>query len=174
MRRGDAIVDHGDLLLTLAEISVAFAGFSGVVAVFGRRDPSSWSFADRFRFFSLVESSLSLLLLCILPFGLFSFHITDESVWRGMSALIVSYFVLSDIFRIARLRAAPSSERAELASIATRVFAAGHVLVLIFSIYNAVFVGEFGPFLAALIFILTRSAFLFARMLVAAFGRHAA
>jgi len=151
-------------------VSVAFAGFSGVVAVFGRRDPSSWSFSDRFRFFSLVESSLSLLLLCILPFGLSSVHIADDSVWRAMSALIVSYLVLSDIFRIRRLRAASSSERSELASIATRVFVVGHVLVVILSAYNAGFVGEFGPFLVALIFILTRSGFLFARMLISGFG----
>ena len=95
-------MEHGDLLLTLAEVSVAFAGFSGVVAVFGRRDPSSWSFADRYRFLLLVESSLSLLLFCILPFGLSSLHITDESVWRAMSALVVSYLVLSGIFHIVR------------------------------------------------------------------------
>jgi len=151
-------------------VSVAFAGFSGVVAVFGRRDPSSWSFSDRFRFFSLVESSLSLLLLCILPFGLLSVHITEEAVWRTMSAFLVSYLVLSDIYRVVRLRAAPSSERAKLASIATRLFAIGHVLVVVLSIYNTVFVGEFGPFLLALIFILTRSGFLFARLLITGFG----
>ena len=53
---------------------------------------------------------------------------------------------------------------------ATRVFAVGLVLVAILSVYNAVFIGEFGPFLVALIFILTRSGFLFARMLITGFG----
>ncbi len=163
-------MEHGDLLLTLAEVSVAFAGFSGVVAVFGRRDPSSWSFSDRYRFLLLVESSLSLLLFCILPFGLSSLHITDQSVWRAMSALVVSYLVLSGIFLIFRLRAASPSERSGVPSIATRVFGVGQVLVAILSVYNAVFIGEFGPFLVALIFILTRSGFLFARMLITGFG----
>ena len=101
-------MDHGDILLTLAEVSVAFAGFSGVVAVFGRRDPGTWSFADRFRFFSLVHASLFSLLLCIMPFGLLALNV-----------------------------------------------AAG---------------ATFGPFLAALIFLIVLCSFLFARMLVAAFG----
>ncbi len=169
-RRDGTIVDHRDILLTLAEVSVAFAGFSGVVAVFGRRDPSSWSFSDRYRFILLVETSLSLLLLCILPFGLFSVHITDESVWRAMSALAVSYIVLSIIFSIRRRRAAPSSESAELTSIFAQVFMAGYVLILILSVYNTVYVAEFGPFLVALILLLARSGYLFARMLISGFG----
>ena len=164
------IVDQGEVLLTLAEVAVAFAGFSGVVAVFGRRDPTSWSFADRVRFSSLVASSLSLLLLCILPFTLLALQIPEESVWRGLSAFVAVYFIVSNVFFVRRMRAASASERAELTVIVLRVFRTGQVLVVILSVYNAVLVGEFGLFLAALTWLLIQSGFLFARMLISGFG----
>ena len=42
-------MEHSDVLLTITEVSVAFAGFSGIVAVFGRRDPGRWPLGDRYR-----------------------------------------------------------------------------------------------------------------------------
>jgi hypothetical protein len=146
-------MDHEDILLTLAEVSVALAGFSGVVAVFGRRDPGTWSFADRFRFFALVHTSLSSLLLCILPFGLVVFDIP-----------VVGFFTSRHFL------AASSSERAEFTSGVMPVTFAILAPILVLSIYNVVVGGTFGPFLVALIYLLVQSSFLFARMLVSAFG----
>ena len=44
------------------------------------------------------------------------------------------------------------------------------VLIVLLSVYNAVLVAEFGPFLVALILHLILTCFLFARMLVSGFG----
>ncbi len=163
-------MDHGDILLTLAEVSVALAGFSGVVAVFGRRDPGNWSFADRFRFFSLVHSSHSSLLLCIVPFGLLAFNVAEASVWRTLSALFVLYNVVVAFLSFRRLLAASPSERAEFTPIVFPVTLAMIAAVLALNIYNVVVGATFGPFLVALILLLVTSSFLFARMLISAFG----
>ena len=163
-------MDHRDILLTLAEISVAFAGFSGVVAVFGRRDPGTWSFADRVRFFMLVHASLSSLLLCIVPFGLLALNVAEASVWRSLSAVFVLNIIVVGFLFIRRFLAASSSERAEFTLIVFPVFFAIIASVLVLSIYNVAVGATFGPFLVALIFLLVYSSFLFARMLVSAFG----
>ena len=163
-------MDHRDILLTLAEISVAFAGFSGVVAVFGRRDPGTWSFADRVRFFMLVHASLSSLLLCIVPFGLLALNVAEASVWRSLSALIVLNIIVVGFLFIRRFLAASSSERAEFTLIVFPVFFAILAAVLVLNIYNVAVGATFGRFLVTLIFLLAYSSFLFARMLVSAFG----
>jgi hypothetical protein len=163
-------VDHGDILLTLAEVSVAFAGFSGVVAVFGRRDPGTWSFADRLRFSTLVHSSLSSLLLCIVPFGLLAFNVAEASVWRSLSALFVLYAILASFLSIRRLLAISSSERAEFTVIVIPVIFAILATIVALNIYNVAVGATFGPFLVALIFLLVLSSYFFARMLVSAFG----
>ena len=163
-------MEHNDILLALAEVSVALAGFSGVVAVFGRRDPGTWSFADRFRFFSLVHTSLSTLILCVLPFGLFAVHLAEGSVWGAMSALYISYVIVTAIFTLRRLRGATSSERAEFTPIVLPVVLSAQALIAGFNIYNVAVGATFGPFLVALIFVLAQSSFLFARMLVSGFG----
>ncbi len=163
-------MDHEDILLTLAEVSVALAGFSGVVAVFGRRDPGTWSFADRFRFFALVHTSLSSLLLCIIPFGLLAFSLAEETVWSALSALFVVYNAVVGFFTSRHFLAASSSERAEFTSGVMPVMFAIFSPILVLSIYNVAVLGTFGPFLVALIYLLVQSSFLFARMLVSAFG----
>ena len=163
-------MEHEDILLTLAEVSVAFAGFSGVVAVFGRRDPSTWSFSDRMRFFSLVQTSLSTLIFCVLPFGLFAVQVAEESVWGALSMLYVLYVIVVAVLFIRRLRAAATSERAEFTPIVLPVTLAVTALIAVFNVYNVVVGATFGPFLVGLIWLLVQSSFLFARMLVSGFG----
>ncbi len=163
-------MDHGDILLTLAEVFVAFAGFSGVVAVFGRRDPGAWSFAERFRFFSLVVTSLSSLLLCIVPFGLLALNVAEASVWRSLSALFVLYNIVVGFLFIRRFLATSASERAEFTPIVMPVAFAILAPILVLNIYNVTVGATFGPFLVALIYLLVQSSFLFAFILGSAFG----
>ena len=163
-------MDHVDILLTFAEVSIALAGFSGVVAVFGRRDPDSWSLADRLRFFSLVHTSLSSLLLCILPFGLLALNVAEASVWSSLSALFVLYNILVLVLFTRRLLAASASERAEVTWVVIPVVLAILAPVLVLNVYNVGAGATFGPLLVGIIFLLVLAGFLFARMLISAFG----
>ena len=166
-------MDHGEILLTLAEVSVAFAGFAGVVAVFGRREPGTWSFLDRVRFFSLVHASLSAFLHCIVPFGLLAFQLTEAVVWRWSSGLFVVNVTAATVLLLGRIRAASTSDRAGLTIVSVYVMIAMLVPILALNVQNVVASGSFGPFLAGLIFLLAYCSFLFARMLISSFAGRA-
>lgn len=91
-------------LSTLAEVSVAFAGFSGIVTVFRRRNPGEWSRLDRFRFRFMVEFSLATLALSLLPFFLSELGLPESRVW-GCASVVLGGGALSYLVRsLIRLR----------------------------------------------------------------------
>jgi hypothetical protein len=75
-------------LAALAEVAVAFAGFSGIVVAFRRRNPGAWSRLDRFRFRFMVEFSLATLALSLLPFFLSELGLPESRVW-GLSSVVL-------------------------------------------------------------------------------------
>jgi hypothetical protein len=79
-------VDPGSFLTTTAEIAIAIAGFSGLVAVLGRRGQGEWSLADVFRMNLLLRSSFGSVLFCLLPVILFSAAVAETTVWVVSSA----------------------------------------------------------------------------------------
>ncbi len=117
-----------------------------------------------------MSSSLSSLLLCIVPFGLLAFNVAEASVWRSLSALFVLYAIVTSFLSIRRLLAISSPERAEFTVIVIPVFFAILATIVALNIYNVAVGATFGPFLVALIFLLVVSSYSFARMLVSAFG----
>ena len=86
-----------DALLVLAEITTAFAGFSGVVAALGK----DWDWDDkaRFRFQNLLAISLFTILLCLLPIALDFYGISQWYVWTISSAVMALFAVGFFIFR---------------------------------------------------------------------------
>jgi len=65
------VVDNS-LLLSLAEVCVAFTGFIGIVVVLGRRSQGEWTEVENTRFWTLITSSITAIALTLLPilFGL--------------------------------------------------------------------------------------------------------
>jgi hypothetical protein len=86
-------VEASDVLLTIAEMAIGLAGFSGVILAFtyhGRLSPT-----DRYRFIGLFTQALTVALLCLVPFG---FHYADQvgaAIWRGSSAVAVVFWLFS-------------------------------------------------------------------------------
>jgi hypothetical protein len=60
-------MEHVGVLQSIAEISVALAGFGGLTAGLGYRTRGDWSGDDRVRLFALVIISLSVVFACYLP-----------------------------------------------------------------------------------------------------------
>ena len=58
---------EAELLFTLAEISVALAGFSAIVVLFKRRDSGRWHAADGNRFNGMVFHAIFAAFFCIFP-----------------------------------------------------------------------------------------------------------
>lgn len=81
-------MEAGEALTTLAEVSVAFAGFSGIVTAFRRRSPGEWSDLDRFRFRFMVEFSLATLALSMLPLFLAELGLSEPRAWTVASLVL--------------------------------------------------------------------------------------
>jgi hypothetical protein len=158
-------MDHSEVLLTLCEVSVAFAGFSGVVAVFGRLDIRDWSVGDRYRFYALVETSLAGAFLSLLPFGLFAVQLPPEFIWRSASILSVVFIAASYVPHILGFRSVPAGARSGDAWADIYVSGIIDVLVVGLNLYNVMISGDSGLFLMALILLVTESGFFFARLL---------
>lgn len=78
-----------DVLLTVAEIAVAFAGFASVVVLFQQGEPARWAPAVVVRLRTMIESSLVTLFAALMPFLLHHGGLADESLWGTASAVLV-------------------------------------------------------------------------------------
>jgi len=82
-----------DVLTILAEIFVAFAGFTGIVATLGQRSQGSWRPVDVLRFQGLLATSLAGLVFSVAPFGFHHAGVTGPVIWGSGSALMAIYIV---------------------------------------------------------------------------------
>lgn len=68
-------------LLTLAELAVAFAGFSSIVVLFQRRGEGDWSRLDAMRFRTMLQASLVAAFFAVLPLPVAKLGASSELVW---------------------------------------------------------------------------------------------
>jgi Zn-dependent protease len=74
-------MSEADLLLTTAEIAVAFAGFAGLISVIGRgsaSDPRRAAILLRFA----LEVSLFVVAFSLIPLLPLNYGVATESLWR--------------------------------------------------------------------------------------------
>lgn len=84
-------MEPNDVLLTVAELAVAFAGFSGIVAALGPRHEGGLFPEDRVRLRVLIGSSLSTAAFAFLPLLLWEVAASPASVWSISSAVYLPY-----------------------------------------------------------------------------------
>ena len=79
------MIQGGEVLLTMAQIAIGLAGFSGVVAAFSRtRD---FPAPDRVRFLMLVGGTFLVILLAFVPFLLELGGMEEPGLWRWSSGI---------------------------------------------------------------------------------------
>ncbi len=77
-----------DILMTIAQLSLANIGFIGIVLVFGRRVESQWSGHEKAQFYAMIVTPLTALAGSFVP-GILNLEIAStETVWR-LSNLIL-------------------------------------------------------------------------------------
>jgi uncharacterized membrane protein len=88
-----------DVLLTIAEISVAFAAFTPLITVFQRRGGYHWGEADAWRFWKIIAYSFCILFLALFPIALDWLDLPDRLLWGVSSAtlavLLVAFYTVS-------------------------------------------------------------------------------
>jgi hypothetical protein len=79
------------ILLGIAAVAATFAGFSGVVAVFGRRAHGEWFLEDRFRLTNMLATSLGACLFAFVPLIELLLHLHGPPLWTVGSLLMCAY-----------------------------------------------------------------------------------
>jgi hypothetical protein len=81
-------LDTQSILTTVAEVSIALAGFTGVVAVLGNRRNHDWSPEERLQLRTLVETSLTAMFASFVPSVLFLALDSEPAVWRSANLFL--------------------------------------------------------------------------------------
>ena len=82
-----------ETLLTIAEVSVGFAGFASIVTVLGKRSGAE-ALQDSLRIRIMLVYSLSVAFLCFLPAILRAYAVPEATVWRLSSAVLAGTALL--------------------------------------------------------------------------------
>ena len=86
-------MDTVNMLQTIAEISIAFAGFSGLIVAFRKR-PGPLTSVHKFRLRVLLALAFGALFLSFLPESLRAFGAGEAAVWIASSTVFVLYSVI--------------------------------------------------------------------------------
>ena len=158
------------ILQAMAEIAVAFAGFTGVVAAFGHGGAVPWSAGDRLRFQTMLGTSLAALLFALLPFVFYHIGFRGERLWVYSSSFMGVYLSGAAIFYLHLFRSGRASPPA--VDRPSPVVGAIVFLLTIGTIgaqfLNALGMGfhrEFGAYLLGVAILLLLSSVMFVRLL---------
>ena len=102
-----------DAFLTLAEFSIALAGFTSVVVVFANRG-GEFSSIDRFRVQGALWSSLGPAVLAFAPIAFDLFGLSETGIWRASSALFCAYLIALLGLQTRRVASLTAADRAIL------------------------------------------------------------
>jgi hypothetical protein len=103
-------VEEGETLRTLAEIGIALAGFTGIVAVLGRRARGDWTPLELAQMRLLLEASLGVVFFSLLPVLLQMAVESHQTTWRIANVFLAVFqiSIMALFFRRALLVAVPN------------------------------------------------------------------
>ena len=159
-------MEASEELLTIAELAIGLAGFSGVVVAFNRG--GGLRPTDRFRFIALFTSAITVLIVAFVPFGFHHAGQAAPALWMASSAVQLVFWV--SIFLVLGIRFRPEFDTDEQLSNWVSVPLYGlSFLIPILQFANLIgWPMKSGPllYLAGLILWLVTTSFLFALLVV--------
>ena len=167
MRVAAPAMQGSDVLLTIAEVAVAFAGFASIAVLFQHRDPRQWPPEVVVRLRTMIESSLATLFTALLPFALFHLGLADQALWAA-SSLLLALILVGYGGRVWAL-----SRRSLAAGRLSRAFTATNgaialllTVALLLNSAGVLFQRSFGPYLVAVLWNLGFTSLMFLRVVV--------
>lgn len=99
-------MDETDILLTIAEIGVALAGFASLAAILGRRDKDTDPLVNAIRLRGLLDAGLSAMLLALIGVLLLQIGGSEPWVWRvaAVAGILFVSTIGTAAFRREKLR----------------------------------------------------------------------
>ena len=155
-------------LALLAEVFIALAGFTGIVAALGQRSAGAWRPVDVIRFRAMLESSLAGLLIAIVPFGCFYIGVPESLTWRAGSALLIVYawsIIIRTVHKRRQLRATADPDFVPGAHLTIMIGAIPVSAALLMNAAGTSLVPAFGGYLIGLLFLLVLDCTMFVLLL---------
>jgi hypothetical protein len=90
-------------LLCLAQIGLGFAGFGGLIITL-LKEHRSWSHRDMAGIKSMLEHSLGIVLLALMPFLVWYWLHNEQTVWRFSNVLMGAFLGWEFVIKIRRWR----------------------------------------------------------------------
>ncbi len=130
-----------DLLLTIAEVSVALAGFSAIVGLLGHRSGRSEIEVDALRLQVMLEVGLSVAVAAFLPVLVSLFGFEVSTTWRIAAAAWLAIAIPSEVVAWRRTRAMPDMKLYRLnvntVNWALCLFSDAVMLLLLFGLFES-------------------------------------
>jgi nitrate reductase NapE component len=136
-------MDETDILLTIAEIGVALAGFASLAAILGRRYKHTDPLVNAIRLRGLLDAGLSTMLLALIGVLMLQIGGSSRWVWQGsgIAGLVFVSAIGTAAFRREKLRRHLPGFRKDLSIIMFLLVATAFVG---FAIVSTGLVGDFG------------------------------
>lgn len=162
-------MEHQDLMLTFAEVAVAFAGFSAVVSMFDRRSEHDDPRVRHYRVRVMVEYGVCVSIFAFVPYLLDALLGSPELAWRLASGLLVC--VWSFIGLSAQHRSKRIFERSTFAVAPAFAFASAAIgyigaAILVLNVFGRPIRSAGASYAVGLFFPLLQTALYFLRIVV--------
>jgi len=142
-------------LSIFAEVSVAIAGFSGIVIAFGRRPIGSFSQLEVRRLSNLFILSGLGLFLSLIGISLLHLELMDINLlWRSGSAAVLVLATPWLVWDVTRVRRLEKRERTEVNPYVLFTFNSLAVVTLLLQLANCIAIEESWPLFLALVLII--------------------
>jgi hypothetical protein len=154
-------------LQTIAEISIAFAGFSGLVVAL-RRKAGPLTTVQKYRLQVLLALAFGAMFLSLLPELLDNFAVSEERTWRYASAALSLYSIIFVFWWLGRSRQLMRSVPEIFNWFALSRMTTGHILIVLLQlgiVFSLLGDKSSGAYIAGLIWYLIHAAQQFSRML---------
>lgn len=99
-------MENFETLRSISEIAITLTGFTGIVVVFGQRSGGVWNPLEWVRLRMLLETSIGVLFLALVPILIGQLEVPDSVLWKtsnGLQALVHLSGIIVLYFRIRRL-----------------------------------------------------------------------
>ena len=159
-------MDESALLLVGIEVSVAFAGFAGIIATFQNRDDARIDRGHVVGLTMIVNFSLMGAFFCAFPLLLSVFRIEEATIWSINSALQCIYTLNRMYYIHVNMSVVALRRSTQLLFRMLQGVSSVIAVALALNAANRVFHREPGPSIAAISFGLGLVGFMFARLLL--------
>ena len=99
-------MERHEVLHTLAEVATAFAGFTGIVVILGRRSIGEWRSNEMTVVSVLLASSLGVVLFAFVPDLGRAAQLSPSATWRVSAFLFASYHLIVILASLVAIRRA--------------------------------------------------------------------